>query len=80
MRYAMPNFPCEFEIPDDWLAEADAVMLVSRRVSPLECSAGTSDGLLDKKGCGRVGPYIARAVTDPGPGATAMVPIGDLGQ
>jgi hypothetical protein len=25
MRYAMPNFPCEFEIPDDWLTEADAV-------------------------------------------------------
>jgi hypothetical protein len=22
MRYPMPNFPCEFEIPDDWLAEA----------------------------------------------------------
>ncbi len=22
MRYPMPNFPCEFEIPDSWLAEA----------------------------------------------------------
>jgi hypothetical protein len=22
MRYQMPNFPCEFEIPDAWLAEA----------------------------------------------------------
>lgn len=22
MRYPMPNFPCDFEIPDDWLAEA----------------------------------------------------------
>jgi hypothetical protein len=22
MRYAMPNFPCEFEIPDEWLTEA----------------------------------------------------------
>jgi hypothetical protein len=22
MRYPMPNFPCEFEIPDDWPAEA----------------------------------------------------------
>jgi hypothetical protein len=22
MRYLMPNFPCEFEIPDDWIAEA----------------------------------------------------------
>jgi hypothetical protein len=22
MRYPMPNYPCEFEIPDAWLAEA----------------------------------------------------------
>ena len=22
MRYLMPHYPCEFEIPDDWLAEA----------------------------------------------------------
>jgi len=22
MRYRMPNYPCEFEIPDSWLAEA----------------------------------------------------------
>src|SRR5260370_35681455 len=22
MRFRMPNFPCDFEIPDDWLAEA----------------------------------------------------------
>lgn len=22
MRFAMPLFPCEFELPDDWLAEA----------------------------------------------------------
>ena len=22
MRYAMPNFPCEFEIPDDWITES----------------------------------------------------------
>jgi hypothetical protein len=22
MRYPMPNYPCDFEIPDDWLAEA----------------------------------------------------------
>lgn len=21
MRYSMPNFPCDFEIPDDWIAE-----------------------------------------------------------
>jgi hypothetical protein len=25
MRCAMPNFPFEFEIPDDWLTEADVV-------------------------------------------------------
>jgi hypothetical protein len=24
MRYPMPHFPCEFEIPDDWIAEAGA--------------------------------------------------------
>jgi hypothetical protein len=28
MRYAMPNFPSEFEIPDDWLTEADAAGFV----------------------------------------------------
>jgi hypothetical protein len=28
MRYAMPNFPCELEIPDDWLAEAGAIGFV----------------------------------------------------
>src|SRR5580700_4760124 len=22
MRYSMPNFPCEFEIPDEWIAES----------------------------------------------------------
>lgn len=22
MRYVMPNFPCDFEIPDDWIAES----------------------------------------------------------
>jgi hypothetical protein len=22
MRYPMPHFPCEFEIPDDWIDEA----------------------------------------------------------
>jgi hypothetical protein len=22
MRYQMPNYPCEFELPDSWLAEA----------------------------------------------------------
>ncbi len=25
MRYPMPNFPCYFEIPDDWLAETGLV-------------------------------------------------------
>ncbi len=22
MRYPLPNFPCDFEVPDDWLAES----------------------------------------------------------
>jgi len=26
MRYLMPNFPCEFEIPDDWIMRARALM------------------------------------------------------
>ena len=25
MRYPMPNYPCEFELPDSWLAEAGMV-------------------------------------------------------
>jgi hypothetical protein len=25
MRFAMPHYPCEFEIPDDWLAETGAI-------------------------------------------------------
>lgn len=24
MRFQMPHFPCEFEIPDDWIADAGA--------------------------------------------------------
>jgi hypothetical protein len=28
MRYAMPNFPSEFEIPDNWLTEAGLVGFV----------------------------------------------------
>jgi hypothetical protein len=28
MRYAMPNFPGEFEIPDDWLTEARIIGFV----------------------------------------------------
>ena len=34
MRYAMPNFPSEFEIPDDWLTEVG-----DRRIRP------TSEGV-----------------------------------
>jgi hypothetical protein len=30
MRYAMPNFPGDFEIPDDWLTEAGG-----RRIGPV---------------------------------------------
>ncbi len=25
MHFALPNFPCEFEVPDDWLAEAGII-------------------------------------------------------
>ena len=25
MRFPMPHYPCEFEIPDDWLREAGAI-------------------------------------------------------
>lgn len=25
MRFALPNFPCEFEVPNDWLAEAGII-------------------------------------------------------
>ena len=25
MRFLMPKFPCDFEIPDDWLSEAAAL-------------------------------------------------------
>jgi hypothetical protein len=25
MRFSMPHFPCEFEIPDDWLSEAGMI-------------------------------------------------------
>ncbi len=25
MRFQMPNFPCDFELPDEWLAAADMV-------------------------------------------------------
>jgi len=28
MRYAMPNFPSDFEIPDDWLADTGAAGFV----------------------------------------------------
>ena len=22
MRYSMPNYPCEFELPDEWISES----------------------------------------------------------
>lgn len=25
MRFALPTFPCEFEVPDDWLSEANII-------------------------------------------------------
>jgi hypothetical protein len=35
MRYAMPNFPFEFEMPDDWLIEAGAVRWPSSKIGGL---------------------------------------------
>jgi len=29
MRFPMPNFPCDFELPDDWVAEAGMVGFVA---------------------------------------------------
>lgn len=31
MRFPMPHFPCEFEIPDDWLSEASALSFAASR-------------------------------------------------
>jgi hypothetical protein len=31
MRFPMPHFPCEFEIPDDWLSEANALSFAPER-------------------------------------------------
>jgi hypothetical protein len=42
MHYAMPNFPCEFEIPDDWLSEAGSADFVP--TSRAYCSS--SDAVL----------------------------------
>src|SRR5262245_28723494 len=42
MRYAMPNFRCEFEIPDDWLTEAGAVGFIP----PSTAYHSSSDAIL----------------------------------
>ena len=35
MRFSMPHFPCEFEIPDDWLSEAGMIEFKPRAASYL---------------------------------------------
>lgn len=32
MRFTMPMYPCEFELPDDWLAEAGWLDSAGRRI------------------------------------------------
>ena len=42
MRYSMPHFPGEFEIPDDWLTEAGAVGFLP----PARAYRSSSDAIL----------------------------------
>jgi hypothetical protein len=42
MRYPMPHFSCEFEIPDDWIAEAGA-QAFSRGTAAYRTSAQACD-------------------------------------
>ena len=48
MRFQMPLFPCEFELPDDWVAEAGWLDDVGRRIFQPNQSAfnSTSDAVL----------------------------------
>jgi hypothetical protein len=48
MRFQMPLFPCEFELPDDWIAEAGWLDGVGRRIFQPSGSAfhSTSDAVL----------------------------------
>jgi hypothetical protein len=45
MRFPMPHFPCEFEIPDDWIVEAGARDFVPRTAAYLP-SAPANDAPL----------------------------------
>ena len=40
MRFPMPHYPCEFEIPDDWLREAGVIGFVPMTTS-YHSTAGT---------------------------------------
>jgi hypothetical protein len=40
MRYPMPNYPCEFEIPDAWLTEAGLDRFT--RTAPAYCSTASA--------------------------------------
>ena len=48
MRFAMPIYPCEFELPDDWLAEAGWIDGTGRRIFHPTTSAfhSTSNSML----------------------------------
>jgi len=41
MRYPMPNYPCEFELPDDWLAAAG----IDRFTPAARCYHSTGDAV-----------------------------------
>ena len=41
MRFPMPHYPCEFEIPDDWLSEAGVIGF-----TPMTASYRSTAGIL----------------------------------
>lgn len=47
MRYAMPNFPCEFEIPDDWLIDAGGAGFIPTTAAYRSSSDAVSVPLID---------------------------------
>lgn len=47
MRFPMPHFPCEFEIPDDWIAEAGATGFEPIRPAYRTAAPATEVGLTE---------------------------------
>jgi hypothetical protein len=39
MRFLMPHFPCEFEVPDEWLREAGVANFVRKSAAYKSCPA-----------------------------------------